>query len=106
MSYKLFLVSGASGSVGSKMVRILLVRGHKVRAMVHKQDERSENLKQQGAETVVCDFLELKGLKLALTGVSGAYFGYPVAPGLIFFLVILAQPRYTLFPYTTLFIYL
>jgi uncharacterized protein YbjT (DUF2867 family) len=83
MSNKLFLVSGASGSVGSKMVRILLERGHKVRAMVHKQDERSENLKQQGAETVVCDFLELKGLRLALAGVSGAYFGYPVAPGLI-----------------------
>jgi len=51
--------------------------------MVHKQDERSENLKHQGAETVVCDFLELKGLRLALAGVSGAYFGYPVAPGLI-----------------------
>ena len=66
MSNKLFLVSGASGSVGSKLVRILLERGHKVRAMVHKQDQRSENLKQQGAETVVCDFLELKGLFVRL----------------------------------------
>src|SRR5262249_15334195 len=73
------------------MVRILLERGHKVRAMVHKQDQRSENLKHQGAETVVCDFLELKGLRLALAGVSGAYFGYPVAPGLIEAAALFAQ---------------
>ena len=39
MSNKVFLVSGASGSVGSKMVRIFLERGHQVRAMVHKQEK-------------------------------------------------------------------
>ena len=65
------------------MVRILLERGHKVRAMVHKQDERSKELKQQGAETLICDFLDLKGLRRALIGVSGAYFGYPVAPRIV-----------------------
>ncbi len=44
------------------MVRILVQTGHKVRAMVHKQDERSEKLKQQGAETLISDFLDLEGL--------------------------------------------
>lgn len=83
MNDKLFFVSGASGSVGSKLVRMLLERGHKVRAMVHKQDERRENLQLQGAATIVCDLLDLKGLRLALAGVSGAYFGYPVAPRLV-----------------------
>lgn len=91
MSNKVFLVSGASGSVGSKMVRILLERGHQVRAMVHKLDQRSEKLERQGAETVVCDFLDLRGLRRAFAGVNGAYFGYPVAPAIIEAAVLFAQ---------------
>ena len=91
MSNKVFLVSGASGSVGSKMVRILLERGHQVRAMVHKQDERSEKLTQQGAETVVCDFSDLRGLRKAFARINGAYFGHPVASSILEPSVLFAQ---------------
>ena len=65
MSEKMFLVSGASGSVGTKMVRQLLERGHKVRAMVHKVDHRSENLQKIGADVVECNFLDIRGLRSA-----------------------------------------
>src|SRR5213078_4709762 len=91
MNEKSVLVSGASGSVGTKMVRRLLERGHKVRAMVHKLDQRSENLERQGAEIVECDFLDLRGLRLAFKDIKGAYFGYPVAPAIVEATVLFAQ---------------
>jgi uncharacterized protein YbjT (DUF2867 family) len=91
MSEKMFLVSGASGSVGTKMVRQLLERGHKVRAMVHKFDHRSENLQKIGADVVECNFLDIRGLRSAFKDIKGAYFGYPVAPAIIEATAVFAQ---------------
>lgn len=83
MDQKICLITGATGDTGSKAARLLLDKGHKVKAFVHKVDERSAKLIKLGAEIVVGDLLDFKAVRGALEGVYGAYFVYPIAPGLI-----------------------
>jgi NAD(P)H dehydrogenase (quinone) len=54
-----------------------------VRALVHKADERSDRLRDLGAEVVVGDLLDLDAVRRATAGVNGAYFVCPIRPGLI-----------------------
>lgn len=77
------LVTGATGSTGRETVRLLLEKGHSVRAFVHKEDERSDALARQGAEIAVGDLLDLVSVSRALDNIDGAYFCYPIIPGLI-----------------------
>ncbi|WP_284748695.1 NAD(P)H-binding protein [Amycolatopsis sp. RTGN1] len=79
----LFLVTGAAGKTGGATTELLLARGHRVRAMVRREDERSHALAAAGAEVVQADFLDLDGVTTALRGVSGAYFCYPIREGLL-----------------------
>ncbi|HEX3521219.1 MAG TPA: NAD(P)H-binding protein, partial [Stellaceae bacterium] len=83
MSAEKFLVTGATGKTGRYTVQRLLEKGHAVRALVHKEDERSEALRGAGAEVVAGDLLEHDDAIRATVGVSAAYFCYPVRPGLI-----------------------
>jgi NAD(P)H dehydrogenase (quinone) len=83
MSSKRFFIAGATGSTGGKTADFLLERGYQVRALVHQRDERSARLQSRGAEVVVGDLLDFTTIRPALEGVSGAYFVYPIAPGLI-----------------------
>jgi len=83
MSSQLFFITGATGNTGRKAVEFLLERGHQVRAFVHKKDEQSSHLQKRGAEIAVGDLLDFMTIRPALEGVSGAYFVYPIAPGLI-----------------------
>jgi NAD(P)H dehydrogenase (quinone) len=59
---------GATGKTGTYVVEILLKRGHAVRAFVHKNDERSSHLQQQGAELVVGDLHNFMTMCYALVG--------------------------------------
>ncbi len=77
------LVTGATGKTGAYAARFLIERGHKVRAFVHRADERAERLAEAGADVVVGDLLDLDAVARAMQGVSGAYFCYPIAPGLV-----------------------
>ena len=77
------LITGATGKTGSYAARFLSARGHTVRAFVHREDGRSERLKEAGADIVVGDLLDLDTVARALQGVSGAYFCYPIAPRLV-----------------------
>jgi uncharacterized protein YbjT (DUF2867 family) len=83
MNGKTYLVTGATGHTGGYAVKQLLARGLAVRALVHSEDERAEALRAQGAEVVIADLLDLNAVRAALEGVSGAYFIYPIKPGLI-----------------------
>jgi uncharacterized protein YbjT (DUF2867 family) len=83
MSAEKFLVTGATGETGRYTVQRLLEKGHAVRALVHKEDERSEALRGTGAEVVVGDLLEHDDAIRATAGTSATYFCYPVRPGLI-----------------------
>ena len=49
------LVTGATGKTGSVVVAELLNAGYPVRAMVHREDNRSAQLKAQGAEIGVAE---------------------------------------------------
>jgi uncharacterized protein YbjT (DUF2867 family) len=86
MSDQFVLVTGAAGGRGGKTGRhvcaMLLARGIPVRAFVHKIDERSEYLRQLGAEVFSGDILEPQSVREAVRGVSSVYFAYPVQPGL------------------------
>ncbi|MGF6573380.1 NAD(P)H dehydrogenase (quinone) [Paraburkholderia sp. GAS333] len=83
MQQRKFLITGATGKTGVYTVNYLLEAGHAVRAMVHKEDERSAALRAAGAEVVVGDLLDHDDLIRAAAGMSGAYLCYPVRPGFI-----------------------
>jgi NAD(P)H dehydrogenase (quinone) len=88
---RLFLVTGATGRTGGGTIKLLLERGHRARAMVHREDERSRALAGAGAEIIVADLHDLDGMTTALQGVTGAYFCHPILPGLVESTVIFAQ---------------
>ena len=81
------LVTGAAcgrqGSTGNRVAQLLVQRGLKVRALVHKVDERSERLRKLGAEVLPGDLLDPDLVRKALQGVKRAYFTYPVDNGLL-----------------------
>jgi len=61
-----------------------LRQGAQVRALVHREDERSEKLKALGVEVVQGELSDLQSLSDALTGISGVYFVYPIqTPGIL-----------------------
>jgi NAD(P)H dehydrogenase (quinone) len=82
-SAKKFLVTGATGRTGGHTVRQLRERGAPVRALVHREDQRSAALSALGAEVVVGDMLSLASMTEATRGIAAAYFTYPVNPGLM-----------------------
>ena len=85
------LITGATGDTGRAAVRSSIDLGLDVRAMVHKQDARSEALEKLGAEVVVGDLQGIDTVRTAMEGVETAYFVWPVAPGLLSAAVNFAQ---------------
>jgi uncharacterized protein YbjT (DUF2867 family) len=81
------LVTGAAGgpqgSTGRLVATLLMERGFSVRALVHKLDGRSEELRKQGAEVVEGDLLNPASVQTAMQNIKRAYFTYPVADGLL-----------------------
>jgi NAD(P)H dehydrogenase (quinone) len=78
-----FLVTGSTGSTGSNTVTFLLDAGARVRAFVHSEDERSAALAVRGANVVRGDLLDFEAVCSALAGAQGAYFVYPIRPGIL-----------------------
>jgi NAD(P)H dehydrogenase (quinone) len=76
------LITGATGATGGEVVRLLLDAGTSVRALAHREDERSRELQRRGAEVVYGDFLDFDAVRSALAGVNCAYFCYPISPGI------------------------
>ena len=72
------LVTGAAGAVGGigrNLTEFLLARGHKVRALVRREDERAEALRRLGAEVVEGDLTDLASMHRAIEGCGRIYFG-------------------------------
>jgi NAD(P)H dehydrogenase (quinone) len=90
-SDRLFLITGATGKTGAPTVQILLEAGHRVRALVHRADQRSEALAAIGAEVFEGDLLDFHAVSSAMSGVSAAYLCYPIVPGLLSATAIFAQ---------------
>jgi len=87
MSNEVILTTGASGGAqgqtGRHVTEMLLKRGARVRAFVHRIDERSDRLRALGAEVVEGDFLDIPSVQRAVRGVSRVFFAYPVQAGLM-----------------------
>src|SRR5215831_4338779 len=76
------LVTGAAGAVGSigrNLTEMLLAKGHKVRALVHREDERAEALRRLGAEVMQGDLIDLTSMHRAIEGCERVYFGMSVS---------------------------
>jgi NAD(P)H dehydrogenase (quinone) len=78
-----FLVIGSTGKTGRHTTELLLQRGHHVRALVRRIDERAERLAGLGADVMVGDVLDLDSLARAMKGIDALYFTYPIRPGLM-----------------------
>jgi len=77
------LVTGATGKTGSVVVAELLNAGYPVRAMVHREDNRSAQLRGQGAEIVVAEMTDVGRIADALIDVERAYYCPPFDPYMI-----------------------
>ena len=77
------LVSGATGATGRATVEALQHSGRSVRALVHTDDARADDLRRLGAEIVLGDLLEIDSVRAAMDGVDAAYFVFPIAPQLL-----------------------
>ena len=76
------LVTGAAGAVGSigrNLTEMLLAKGHKVRALVRREDARAEILRQLGAEVIQGDLTDLTSVQRAIEGCARVYFGMSVS---------------------------
>src|SRR6478672_6902061 len=76
------LVTGAAGDIGAigrNLTATLLAKGHKVRALVRREDERSEGLRRLGAEVVQGDLTDLNSMHRAIEGCARIYFGMSVS---------------------------
>lgn len=68
------LVSGARGRHGGAVARVLVERGHRVRALTAKPDsKRAKRLKELGAEIVGVDVGDDKGLAKAMRGIDAVF---------------------------------
>src|SRR5215469_13838653 len=77
------IVTGATGKTGSAVVTDLLKAGYSVRAMVRREDDRSERLKAQGADIAVADMSDVERVADALKDVRRAYYCPPFDPYMI-----------------------
>src|SRR6266850_7320507 len=76
------LVTGAAGRVGAvgrTVTELLLQQRKAVRAMVRKEDERAQALRDMGAEVVVGDLLDLDSMHRVISGCEIMSFGMSVS---------------------------
>src|SRR6516165_808074 len=76
------LVTGAAGAVGSigrNLTEMLIAKGHRVRALVRREDQRAEALRQVGAEVMQGDLTDLTAMHRAIEGCARVYFGMSVS---------------------------
>jgi NAD(P)H dehydrogenase (quinone) len=76
------LVTGATGDTGRATIDELVARGRQVRALAHREDDRSKRLQDLGIEVVYGDLLDFGQVRGALNGIQRAYFVYPIRPGI------------------------
>jgi NAD(P)H dehydrogenase (quinone) len=72
-------VPGRVGGVGSAIVEILRRRGLPVRALVLREDERTDALRANGVDVVVGDLTEARDVAGAVSGCRRMYFGMSVS---------------------------
>ena len=83
MSTPLYLITGAGGGTGGVsrlVIEQLRSRGERVRALVHRDDDRADPLRELGAEVVVGDLTDPQNVVDAMTGADRMFFSMSVSP--------------------------
>lgn len=83
MTGPLYLITGAGGGTGGVsrlVIEQLRGRGERVRALVHRDDERADPLRDLGAEVVVGDLTDPRNVVDAMAGVDRMFFSMSVSP--------------------------
>lgn len=78
----MYLITGAGGGVGGvsrRVIESLLDGGEPVRAMVHHDDDRAEQLRGLGADVVVGDLINAGDIVAALDGARRMFFNMSVS---------------------------
>jgi len=75
----MILVTGASGTVGSEVLKQLRQRGASVRAGFHSP-KKAEQVRAQGVDAVVLDFADRTSIAAALKGVEKVFLLGATAP--------------------------
>jgi uncharacterized protein YbjT (DUF2867 family) len=65
----MYIITGASGRVGSAVVANLIKKGKAVKGII-RNDKKADKLKQQGAEVAIADAFDLQALTEAVKGGS------------------------------------
>ena len=76
MTRQHFIITGATGHIGSQLTHALLAQGHRVRAMA-RASERLDGLRQAGAATAPGDVHDVAFLTQTLRGANGAFLMLP-----------------------------
>jgi NAD(P)H dehydrogenase (quinone) len=74
------LVTGATGRIGGAVTAQLLEKGVPTRALVHREDGRSAQLRAMGAEVVLADMFDIQQIQPALSGIDRIFFNAPYHP--------------------------
>ena len=74
------LVTSGAGNTGRPVTEELLRAGFPVRAMVRREDQRAQQLREQGADVVVGNLFDVRDLRSAMGDVQRAYFVAPHGP--------------------------
>jgi len=74
------LVTSGAGNTGRPVAQDLLRAGFPVRAMVRREDQRAQHLRELGADVVVGNLFDVRDLRSAMDGVQRAYFVAPHGP--------------------------
>lgn len=83
MSSPLYLVTGAgggNGGVSTQVVEALRKRGNRVRALVHRDNDRATPLRELGADVVVGDLTDPRVVVDAMAGADRMFFSMGVSP--------------------------
>lgn len=78
-------VAGASGAIGRPLVRRLVAAGHEVTGMTRREEKVAE-LREAGAETVVCDVFDAEALREAVVAAR---------PDVVVHMLTALPPRFT-----------
>jgi uncharacterized protein YbjT (DUF2867 family) len=79
----MYLITGAGGGIGSvsrRVVQMLLDGGAQVRAMVRRDDDRADQLREMGADVIVGDLTSAGDIVDAMEGVRRMFFNMSVSP--------------------------
>ena len=84
MPEPVYLITGAAGGTGGvsrHVIDRLLADGRRVRAFVHRDDDRAAALRDRGVEVLAGDLTEPRDVVSGLTGADRVFFSMSVSPG-------------------------